>query len=159
MRNIPAFILFLSMLSPFTNVSATSLAPDNFRYAAQIQGPIKNNVLYQLDLTSEVMQKCSRTCNDLRIFDSNNKEIPYVIIEHRQPDERVESYPLEMMDYHENAEFATVTMKLPEKHGPIGEIHVDTHSRDFKKTIVVYGSHDLKKWVLLAEDTIFFFPG
>jgi hypothetical protein len=157
MRTIPALILFFLMLYPYTDASAASLTPDNFRYTAQIQGPIKKTVLYQVSLNSEIMQKCSRTCSDLRIFDSDNKEIPYVIIEHSQPDERVEIYPLEMTDYREDAGVAIATMKLPEKHEPIGELHVNTHSRDFKKTIVGYGSHDLKKWVLLAEDTIFDF--
>jgi hypothetical protein len=157
MRTIPALILFYLMLFPNADASAASLTPDNFRYTAQIQGPIRKTVLYHVSLNSEIMQKCSRTCSDLRIFDSDNKEIPYVIIDHGQPDESVEIYPFEIMDYHDSAGFATVTMKLPEKHESIGEINVNTRSRDFKKTIVVYGSHDLKKWVLLAEDTIFDF--
>jgi len=159
MRNLllASFLLFLGVIFAAICGAAVSLTPNNFKYSIDMEGPIKSNSIYQVQLSSGILQKSAAGLNDIRVFDLNNNEIPYVIIENEYPDEVIETYSLEIVDYFEDKNFALITIKLPEKHQPISLIDLDIVNRDFKKNFILYGSSDMKNWDLLAEETIYDF--
>jgi len=158
MKTISFVILLISFcLSPQGLHAAGLLSPDDFQYAAQLKGPVKSNVLYKVHLTGEVLQSCLPGCNDLRVFDHDNREIPYVIIENRMTAEKSTVYPLEITGYDDNPKASVITVKMPEKYEPIGVMTLDTQDRDFRKKVFLYGSSDMKNWKLLTEDIIYDF--
>lgn len=51
--------LFIFLLFDIALLSASSvipLTPDDFQYCVDIEGPIKNNTLYQLRLTDDILK-------------------------------------------------------------------------------------------------------
>lgn len=157
MRNVFSLFIFLLSLTPlFSGTPTASVTPDDFQYSAGVKGPIKNNSLYQIILSDEILQRCSADCKDLRLTDPANNEIPHVIIKNKTQ-KKTEKYLFEIIQYEEDSNLAVITMKLPEKHKPISIINLITTDRDFKKNLILHGSHDMGKWILLAEDNIYDF--
>jgi hypothetical protein len=156
MKTVPAILLLL-FLPILPLAEAAPLMPENFQYSADLKGQIKTHALYQIVLSKDVLQKCFYSnCNDLRLSDSNNNEVPYVIVTNYHH-ESTDSYSFEITNYESGASADIITMKLPEKHRPISVIKLNIPETDFNKQIILHGSPDSKKWILLAEDNIYDF--
>lgn len=156
MKKILTAIVFLLFCTASVEASII-LKPDNFQYCSELEQPAKNSTLYQTWITSDILQKCSTDCSDLRLFDQDNNEIPYVIIGNEHPDEIIETYRLEIVSYSDNPASKVITMKMPDKYRPVSLISLDISERDFKKTVMLYGSHNIKKWDLLVKEAIYDF--
>ena len=156
-RGVVPILFLLQPLLLFVANAVTPPTPDDFGYSVDLMGPIKGNTQYQVHLSKEILQKCATDCNDMRLFDAGHNEIPYVVIKNESPGEKLETYPLEITSYADEADFALLTLKLPDKHRPIRLIDLDIADRDFLKSVVLEGSHDLKSWNRLAEDSLFDF--
>ena len=145
------------LLSILPAAFGAPLMTEDFQYSSDLKGLIKTHVLYQVVLSKDVLQKCFYSnCNDIRLSDSNNNEVPYVIVTNYYH-ESTDSYPFEITNYESGASSDIITMKLPEKHRPISVIKLNIPETDFNKRIILYGSPDSKKWILLAEDNIYDF--
>lgn len=131
--------------------------PENFRYSAAVHGPLRQAALYQIHLNEAALEKCGVGCRDLRIFDAQNREIPYVIIENRNDARRPETYTLEVIGFDEQPAETVVTLKMPEKHYPITRMVLEIPEQDFRKDIVLEGSADARSWTFLAKDQIYDF--
>lgn len=160
MRKSVVFIAFLllSLMPLSTSDSATSLlTPRDFQYYVDLTGRIKRNTLYKVHLSANVLKKCAAGCSDMRLFGSDHNEVPYVIIENESPGEKHESYTLKITKYTDQIDSTVITMELPEKHRPISLVDLDIADRDFLKNAALYGSHDMKSWNKLVEDTLYDF--
>jgi len=93
----------------------------------------------------------------LRVYDSHDREIPYVIIENKSPESKPVNYSLEIIEYKEELDASTITIKLPEKFEPIVRLKLDILDHDFKKDAELHGSFDMQTWSLLARDSIYDF--
>lgn len=151
------FLFLLSDTALLSANSATPLTPDDFQYCVAIEGPIKNNTLYQLRLTDDILKKSNAAYGDIRLFSQDKKEIPYGIIENEHPSEVIETYPLEIIKYTDDKASDVIDLKLPEKYQPISLIDLDIADRDFKKDIILYGSRDGKAWDLLVKEAVYDF--
>lgn len=156
MKKLLTIFLFLLFCTVSAKASIT-LKPENFQYCSELEKTTKNNALFQVWMTSDILQKCSADCSDLRLFDQDNNEIPYVIIGNEHPDEIMESYTLEIVDYSDGSDSKVITMKMPDKYRPISLMNLDISDRNFKKSVTLYGSHDMGKWDLLGKGTIYDF--
>ena len=157
MKKAIPLILIILMICPAAVMATESLTPGDFRYCDDLDGRILSNTIYQVQLPPEILQKCADGYNDLRLFGSANREVPYVIIENEYPDEVIETFLFQVVDYKDDRTSTVITMKLPEKYQPVSVIEIDTADRDFKKDLMLYGSHDMKKWDLLVKDAIYDF--
>jgi len=136
---------------------AAQLTPADFSYCAGVRGAVKAESLYQVHLGNEIIQKAGAGLEDLRLFDASDKETPLVVIGNVPPHETIETYPLEITGYDNDASSAVVIMKLPQKHKAISILNLETSDRDFKKRIVLQGSSDNRTWEPVLEDTIYDF--
>lgn len=156
-RLFAAFSLsLLSWCLPVQTISAP-LTPANFQYCTDVKGAFKAESLYQLHLTDEIIQKTAPSFEDLRLFDTASKEIPSILIGNNPPFETVETYPLEITGYENDASSVAVILKMPQKHRPISVLSLDIQGIDFKKRIGVAESSDGKTWRSLVEDSIYDF--
>ncbi len=137
--------------------SAAPLAGADFKYCAEISGPLDKNILYQVHLPAEVLEQCAAGFADARILDPENREIPRVVLEEIFPAETPDVYPFEITGYHANPSSSTITMKLPDKHRAISVLDLEIPDRDFKKHVLLSGSSDNKTWRQVAEDDIYDF--
>jgi len=149
------FTLFL--LSSQGASAGLPYVPENFRYSAAVHGPLNQAALYQIHLKEAVLDKCGLGCRDLCIFDAQNREIPYVVIENRNDGRRPEIYYLEVIGFDEQLSETRMTLKMPEKYQPVTQLLLDIQEKDFRKDIVLEGSTDAKSWTLLAQGQIYDF--
>lgn len=142
----------------FVNTPAVfaSFKTGDFEYSADIKGQLKENTLYQVPLSAEILSRCSPGCIDLRLLGPDNSEIPYVIVEDMSRI-KAETYGFSIVNYESGNRSAVITVKLPDRFKPISTITLNTAARDFNKNIVLHGSNDMKNWSFLAEDNIYDF--
>jgi len=158
MKRIGYHIILTLLFFAAVPVSAEYVyAPGNFRWAGSIEGPLKNSGLYQAELKDAVLEQCGVGCRALRIFDLQNMEIPYVIIENRNDGKRPETYNLEVIGLDEKSTETRVTLKMPEKYQPITQLVFDIPEKDFRQDIVLEGSVDAKSWTVVAQGQIYDF--
>lgn len=152
------FILFILVACciPAAAVAAVP-TPSDFSYCADLQGAVKAESLYQIHLADEIVQKAGAGFDDIRLFDTSQKETPWVVIPNVPPHETIETYPLEITGYDSDALSVTITLKLPQKHRSISVMDLKVADRDFKKRVALFGSSDGKTWQPVAEDSIYDF--
>ncbi len=136
---------------------AAAPTPADFQNCADVEGTLKAEKLYQVHLSDEIISKANAGLQDLRVFDSSQKETPWVVIENVPPHEMIETYPLEITGYDSDTSSATVFTKLPQKHRPISVLDLASADRDFKKRVALFGSSDGKTWKPVTEDSIYDF--
>ena len=75
-------LLLLSVAISYAEGDSDTVKPDNFKYTVKLKDNFKPNTLFRIHLNSNILNKCSHYCKDLRLFDDNSNEIPYVVIKH-----------------------------------------------------------------------------
>jgi hypothetical protein len=151
-------VIAMCWLLAIVSSADPAMASNDFQYSAELIGPIEKNTHYQVILPDEVLTKCSRNCGDLRLSGPDNSEIPYVILKNISH-EKIEKYDLEVIsyDYDDDSGLTVIILKLPPKYKPISIIYLNTAERDFKRDLLLYGSHEMENWQLIKEDTIYDF--
>lgn len=152
-----SFIVLIISFALLIPIKSIAISPNDFNYYAELSGPVKENSLYKVHMSDEMLIKAASGLADIRLFDDSGSEIPYVILDNLEMGERMESYPLEVTDYSDGPDFASLTMKMPERHFPISLIDLNISNRDFKKGIELYGSHDAVRWESLSKGLIYDF--
>lgn len=149
-----AIFLLLSIDYP----ADSAVIPDDFKYSAEIAGPVQKNTHYQVILPDEILTKCFQDCRDFRLSGPDDSEIPYVVLKNISL-EKIEKYDLEVINYDYNDDSGTtvITLKLPHNYKPISIMHLSTTEHDFKRGLQLYGSYEAGKWELIKEDTIYDF--
>jgi len=112
--------------------------------------------LYQVALPAWVMDKARPDLGDLRLFDSNNREIPYGVRVRRDVDEKRE-IPVRLF----NAGFAgaatsEVSLDLGENPGEHNEIEIETRGENFRRQVVIEGSDSGREWRTLNNNGMLF---
>ncbi|HKU73675.1 MAG TPA: DUF3999 family protein [Pyrinomonadaceae bacterium] len=151
--------LFLFLLVAATvlvvSVSAqTSLS--QWPYYVEVTPEKSEPGIYQVALPIWVMDKARPDLGDLRLFDSNNGEIPYGIRIRREVDEKRE-IPVRLF----NAGFAgagtsEASVDLGENHGEHNEIEIQTRGENFRRQVVIEGSDSGSEWRTLNNDGVLF---
>ena len=158
-KKTAAFSLFLLctwMYCP-TVLWAGKMEPSNFRYAATLNEEIKKGGFYRVILPAGILEGCERSCRDMRIFDRENREIPFVILDNRMPPKKTDRYPLEVSSYDDQATRTKIVLKHPNPITPVTRLEMDSPDRDFNKAVTVSGSTDMKNWKTLGHEAIYDF--
>ncbi|MBF0317771.1 MAG: hypothetical protein HQL04_06310 [Nitrospirae bacterium] len=138
-------------------VSVSALTQADFQYTAEINGVTRPNTLYRIHLTPEVLDKCSPGCNDLRLLDKDNNEVPYVILQDILPADKVETYALQITHYKAGDTRADIVMKMPRTYKPVSTIELSIADRDFNKKAVLYASRNGTDWDFITQEGIYDF--
>ena len=154
-KTVGAVLLLLLFHRPAS--ASAPLVPEQFRFSSTIEGPITSGGLYRLSLPAGILSKCAAGCGDLRVFDPDGREVPYVLLDERWKEGQGRSYPLKIVGYESGPSASVVVMEMPEEHGPVDRLEISTRNRDFKKSVTVEGSDDQKRWAALGQDAIYDF--
>lgn len=131
--------------------------PEQFMYVAEMEKQVKKNTLYRVHISTEILQKCSPGYKDIRVFNENHQEVPFVLLKNMLPAREGQSFDFEIIGYEKGDKCSILTIKTPEDIPAVDSIDIRTPGRNFKKKIFVDGSEDGKSWELLAEDVIYDF--
>ena len=112
--------------------------------------------LFNVALPTWVMDKARPDLGDLRLFDSNNREIPYGIRIRRDVDDKRE-IPVRLF----NAGLAgpatsEVSVDLGENPGEHNEIDIETRGENFRRQVVIEGSDSGHEWRTLNNNGVLF---
>ena len=149
-------IIFLFLIGT-TCLFAADTGPDNFRYKASIDGQIRKNAIYRIMLGSNVLEKCENACSDIRIYDGDKREVPYILLDNMVPVRNAEASPLKVKSYTDNNGADNIILERTEHVEPVTRIYLETDDQDFRKAVSVSGSNDMSKWEALGEDSIYDF--
>lgn len=137
--------------------SKIQVKPQHFMYLAEIKEPVKQNMLHRIHISSDIVKKCSTDFKDIRLFNHNNREIPFVILKNKLAAEPARVFNFKIIGYEENDTCSVLTMETPANIPVVDSIDIITPGRNFKKKVYIYGSKDGKSWEQLAEDLIYDF--
>lgn len=135
---------------------AEPLKPEYFRRCAVV-GQARGGALYQVPLGRDILDACGPGCRDLRLFAEDGRDVPFVIIDHAIPQASRTAYELKATGYSDDAGKAAIVFRMPDRFEPVGSMALKTPDRDFRKTVVIYGSQDGEEWERIAEDAVFDF--
>ena len=93
----------------------------------------------------------------MRLFDKENREIPFVILDNRIPPKKTVRYPLEVISYDDQATRTKIVLKRPNSINSVTRLEMDSPDRDFNKAVTVSGSTDMKNWKTLGHEAIYDF--
>ena len=158
MKRVLSILAVIILLSAVSGTSAqASLGQPDFPYCADLSGAVRPGGLAGVTLAGDVLEQCTPVFDDLRLFDSHSREIPFVVLENSRPAEPQEEYALEMTDYHETAGKAVIIAQLPETHRSVSVIEINTPDRDFKKGILLESGRDGRTWRVVSRDVLYDF--
>src|SRR6185369_8804113 len=148
------FILVAASVFVFSVSAQTSLSM--WPYYVNVTPEKSEAGLYQVALPTWVMDKARPDLGDLRLFDSNNREIPYGIRVRREVDEKRE-IPVRMFNAGlAGAATSEVSVDLGESPGEHNEIDIETRGTNFRRQVVVEGSDSGREWRTLNGDGVLF---
>jgi hypothetical protein len=136
---------------------AEKMEPLHFRYSATLNEEIKKGAFYRVILPGSILEGCEQSCRDMRLFDKENREIPFVILDNRMPPKKTARYPLEVLSYEDQATKTKIILKHPNPITPVTRLEMDSPDRDFNKAVTVSGSADMKNWKTLGHDDLYDF--
>lgn len=145
-----------SFLSPAYSEDKVSI--ENFKYYSEVNKNLAKNSINSIELPEQFLTKSENNFNDIRVFDKNNKETPYILLDNYIPEDRKEKFDLNILDYSESNNKDIVVGELKDKNIPIiDKIFLVTGNQDFNRKIRVYGSNDKNNWTYINQENIYDF--
>ena len=127
-----------------------------FEYLLSLEGAGEADVPVRVPLTPEATTLTSNYFADLRVFDDQGQEVPYIIYT-QQPAPTI-SFEWKVLSYQSSKGTQMVVLERPDHiQGTVQALIVDTPNHDFEKGIELFTSIDRQSWELLTAGAIFDF--
>ena len=152
-RGVACLSLLVTLLFATRLVNAAQ--PTDFRFLAPINSEAPAQEPVRFTLPQAVISETSNNFADVRIFDGEGLETPYLISEQREAPRT--SFTFIVLSYNHTDDVEEIVLERPQDTAPIQELVFFTSARDFKKSVQILESEDLISWRDLATDVIFDF--
>lgn len=129
--------------------------PTDLRWLAPILGQLTPDVPVRLHVPQQVMTATRPGFTDLRLFDDQGLETPYVIYAQSAPPSLM--FVFKVLSYHQSDAGDTIILQRPPDTGPFWELTVRTTAGDFHKLAHLQASHDRLTWADVTTDALFDF--
>jgi hypothetical protein len=132
------------------NITYLGLA-NNFKKKAKLDS-ISSDGFYKIILPPEVISDLNSEYSDLRIYNSKNKEVPYIIVKENSHtlSNYYCDYPIVENYITPDGKYSRIKIRNPEKTVRT-DIHLIIRNTDLEKEIVVKGSDDNKNWYIISK--------
>jgi len=147
-------LLLLSLALGATSLGHAAV-PTDLRFLVPIVGELTPDVPVRLPLPRQVIATTAPGFADLRLFDDQGLETPYVVYAQSPPPSY--TFAFEVLSYSHNEEGDTIVLQRPPDTGPFWELTVQTTARDFHKAVRLQASPDRTTWVEVTTDALFDF--
>jgi hypothetical protein len=155
MTHVLAFLAIgIALALPLRLYAAT---PGAFRFLAEVTGTMAPGVPVRVPLPAEVLAASQKDMADLRLFDQQGQETPYMLSTQSAPP--ASTFAFRILSYSQSEAGEAIVLERPEDAGAFQEIEVVTTAQDFHKSVQVQTSADLTTWDTQAVDSIFDFSG
>lgn len=153
MRKVSLFLLLL-LVGVVTASRAADVSFSAWQYFAELSR-VSGTGIYSATVPLQVIDKSRDDLADLRLVDSNGREIPYAVRIRRDVDE---SREISATAFNQSARGTTSEMSvdLGDNNGVHNEVQIETGGSDFRRRVEVEGSDDGKEWKLLKTGDVIF---
>ena len=128
--------------------SVTSFS-QGFTYESFIGGIAKDS-LYKIPLNPNFKQYMSEDLHDLRIYDSKQREVPYVVLSEPLLKAKSDFIPYEIVSQLHFSSYSEIVIHNPNKD-KISNIAFNINNSDAYKYCSIEGSNDKKQWYSVSE--------
>ena len=142
MKNIILSIVFIV-------VCVNSILAQSFSHEAIIKGVSKDS-LYKIPLTPNYKKYMSADLHDMRVYDSKNKEVPYVVLSEPLLKAKSDFVPYEIVSQKHLSSYSEIIIKNANKD-KISNIAFNINNSDAYKYCSIEGSDDMKQWYSVSE--------
>jgi len=148
------FVIVAALVLVVSVSAQTSLSL--WPYYVEVTPERSDGQLYDFAVPLPVMDKASTDLADLRLFDANNREIPYGIRIRRELDEK-RDIPARLFNYGSaGPSTSEVSVDLGDNPGEHNEIEIETSGSNFRREVVIEGSDSGREWRMLSNDGVIF---
>ena len=153
-------LLFLSLAVTLSSSLIAAFAQSSMTpwpYFVEVQPRHRAPALYDFLVPLEVMDKSREDLTDLRLYDSNGKEIPYALRIRKEIDDN-RLVGVSVFNRANIGSASEISVDLGENGSAHNEIEVDTAGVNFRRRVDVEGSATGSEWrTLKAGEVIFGF--
>jgi hypothetical protein len=131
--------------------------PASFSWKAEIAGQGGAGSFAVLPLSARVFAETTHGLADMRLFDSQGRETPFVVLEQMNPSEDIQTADFRVIGF--NNASGTDELILEKLGGlpHIWKMEIQTTARDFQKNVTVSVSDDQQSWQEIHQDSLFDF--
>lgn len=154
MSRHPLLGVWLALAAGAGVAQVDSPTMEQFKYQAEIRGAIRRHAICRIPLPLELLTRSESNLADLRLFDADGREIPFVVRFSRLQPKTTEA-PLTITSYEQSRDGVQLTVTVPEAMGAVSGIEFTIPERDFRKQVTVI-ANDIAGPVI-GRDTIYDF--
>jgi Protein of unknown function (DUF3999) len=151
-------IAVIALLGLVSTVSA-DFSQKEWRVYKEIRLPsgIDSTTLLRVSLDAEVFATSTADLHDLRLVDINNKEVPYLLITNRDDIQSSLLAPRILNKGSVPGESTSFVLDFGTSvlHNQV-TIDINNELKNYRKKVQIYGSVDMGKWQLLADNQIIY---
>lgn len=148
-------VLLILTLALAATVLGHAAVPTDLRFLAPVLGEFTPEVPVRLPLPRQVIAGAASDFADVRLFDDQGLETPYVIYAQNSPPSY--PFPFQVLSYSQSEAGDAIVLQRPQDTGLFWELTVQTTARDFHKAVRLQASHDRATWDEVTADAIFDF--
>jgi hypothetical protein len=128
--------------------------PDDLRFMAEISSTLTPGAPVRVPLSPQIIAATHNALADLRLFDTQGQETPYVIYASSASHPTPALFTFGIVSYSQDNAAETIVLERPANTGAFQELDIVTTARDFHKAVQVQTSQDQLTWEDHAADTI-----
>jgi hypothetical protein len=114
---------------------------------------VRADGFYRIDLTPEIMPSFNNVLSNVRIIDSGNQEVPYLLRQEAPVRYSAAFRPYHIVQYDKMKNCcSTIVLENPDGKS-INNIHLSIRNADVTKQMTLTGSDDRKTWYALKEQS------
>ncbi len=146
--------VWLAITAGLASAQVDSPTMEQFKYQAEIRGSIRRHTICRIPLPLELLTRSESNLADMRLFDADGREIPFVVRFSRLQPKTTEA-PLTITSYEQGRGGVQLTVTVPEAMGAVSGIDFTIPERDFRKQVTVIASEPAGP--VIGQDTIYDF--
>ena len=140
----------------FSIIGVTAQSPrTSWPYFVEVRPPSAAPGLYDFIVPFEVLDKSRDDLSDLRLFDANDREIPYALRIRKELDERRE-IAARIFNQAKVGATSEVSVDVGESAGEHNQVEIETTGNNFRRRVDVEGSDSGKEWKSLQAAAVIF---
>lgn len=129
--------------------------PREFQWTTPLTGKVSQGEPARVPLPATVITQLRPGFGDLRLFDREGKEVPYVVYEDLSPAKPEKTLSLTVKEFVETESSDQFVVEKFQRSEKMDSLELLTSARDFRKNVRVEVSTDGQAWNPLTDDAIF----
>jgi len=127
-----------------------SVMGQNYQWQAKLD-TITADGFYRVQLLPGIVSKCESRCNDIRIYDAQSKEVPFIIQKPMPKPDSLLFREYKILSTEHTKKLTTLVLQNTDKN-KIDNIQLVIKNADVSKTLRLSGSDDMKQWYVIKDD-------